>query len=304
MTAKTIMPRFDPFLPRPDQNEAARRILAARSAGKPGFLLGDLTGLGKTLSVWTAVSAMPETEILIICPKGAMPQWRRTISRSGPTNKSVTLLNYERTKSLMAPPKDSKRRSTRAKNNEMAKHGALKRHWPLVVFDDAHRLRNPGSQQTLVCRQLADQADFALYMSATAGQSPHELAYLGRLLGDATGFATDSMDGFRLLMKTLRMGKARGRWKNWSWEPNEPDRARMADLLYKGDNAIGLRRRPGDILGWPEVVRQMAPTALDAQTRKLYDVNWRAFRTEIGLLGGSARTPSCRKCRFCRKLSG
>lgn len=46
-------------------------------------------------------------------------------------------------------------------------------------------------------------------------------------------------------MKRLRIGRARGRWKNWSWEPNDADRRLMSDLLYKGDRAIsdGARRR-------------------------------------------------------------
>ena len=75
--------------------------------------------------------------MLIICPKGAIPQWRRTIARSPDAGKSVTLINFERTKSLMAPPAASTRRSTRAKNNELARHGAPKRIWPLVVIDEA-----------------------------------------------------------------------------------------------------------------------------------------------------------------------
>ncbi|MBU2106624.1 MAG: DEAD/DEAH box helicase family protein, partial [Alphaproteobacteria bacterium] len=164
------------FVPRPHQVAARDAIIAARRAGKPGFLLGDLTGLGKTLSAWLAISAMPDTEVLIVCPKGAIPQWRRTIARSPDTGKSVTLMNFERTKSLMAPPAVSTRRSTRAKNNELARHGAPKRTWPLVVIDEAHRIRNPNSQQGMVCRQVAAAADFTIYMSATAGQAPHELS--------------------------------------------------------------------------------------------------------------------------------
>ena len=138
------------FVPRPHQVEAADAIIAARAAGRPGFLLGDLTGLGKTLSAWLAISAMPEKDILVICPKGAIPQWRRTIAGSPETGKTVTILNFERTKSLMAPPPVSTKRSVRAKNNELARHGALKRVWPVVVIDEAHRIRNPTSQQGMV----------------------------------------------------------------------------------------------------------------------------------------------------------
>ena len=277
--------------PRPHQREATAAILAARSAGQPGFLLGDMTGLGKTLSVWCALAAMPERDVLIVCPKGAIPQWRRTIAHAGLPAKVVTLINYERTKSLMAPPAASKRRSTRAKNNELARHGQPRTMWPIVVFDESHRLRNPYAQQSLVCRQLADAASFSIFMSATAGQAPHELSYLGALLGHASGSAVETLADFRELMKRLRIGKAKGRWTNWSWVANTRDCGVMADLLYKGSRAIGMRRRPSDIAGWPEVQRELAPTALDAGERRLYDATWREFRRELGLLGGSTRRP-------------
>jgi hypothetical protein len=252
-------------------------------------LLGDLTGLGKTLAVWTAAAAMPENDILIVCPKGGMPQWRRTIALSGLPKKSVTLINYERTKSLFAAPPASTKRSVRAKNNELARHGRPKRTWPIVVFDESHRLRNPYAQQSMACRQLADHASFSIYMSATAGQSPHELSYLGRLLGHAVGCPTEALADFRTLMKTLGIGRAKGRWTNWSWQPNERDRTLMSDLLYKGRKAIGLRRRPGDIAGWPEVQRELAATALGPGERRMYEATWREFRREFGLAGGSTR---------------
>ena len=92
------------FVPRPHQLAARDAIVAARREGRPGFLLGDLTGLGKTLSVWAALAAMPEDDILVVCPKGGMPQWRRTMALSGLSPKKVTLFNYERTKSLFTPP--------------------------------------------------------------------------------------------------------------------------------------------------------------------------------------------------------
>jgi hypothetical protein len=271
------------LVPRPHQAEAARAILAARAAGRPGFLLGDATGLGKTLSVWSALAAMPEAEVLVVCPKGAMPQWRRTIRDAGPPAKAVTLINYERTKSLMVSETAPARRSARARNNALAKHGSLKRTWPLVVFDESHRLRNPYAQQTQVCRHLAEAAAFTVYMSATAGQAPHELGYLGPLLGAAVGQPTGTLAEFRALMQRLGIGRAKGRWVNWSWQANARDCAVMADLLYAGPGAIGLRRRPTDIAGWPEVQRELSPTALNPEERRLYDATWREFRREWGI---------------------
>src|SRR3954470_8415440 len=116
MGAPPAEDRGPDFVARPHQEEARDAILAARQAGRPGFLLGDLTGLGKTLSAWLAIARMPEQDVLVICPKGAVPQWRRTIARSGTAAKRVTLINFEKTKTLLAPPPASNKRSVRAKN--------------------------------------------------------------------------------------------------------------------------------------------------------------------------------------------
>jgi hypothetical protein len=150
-------------------------LRAAHDRVDAGDELVPVEGLGQVivspeaeLSVWTAVAAMPEEQVLIVCPKGGMPQWRRTIALSGLAPKSVTLINYERIKSLFKAPPASTKRSVRAKNNELARHGRPKRTWPIVVFDESHRLRNPYAQQSMACRQLADAASFSIYVSATA----------------------------------------------------------------------------------------------------------------------------------------
>jgi hypothetical protein len=79
----------------------------------------------------------------------------------------------------------------------------------------------------------------------------------------------------------------------------------MSDLLYRGRNAIGMRRRPEDIAGWPEVQRELAPVALDSAGKKLYDATWREFRRELGLAGGSTRKPAgwAADLRFRQKAS-
>ena len=105
--------------------------------------------------------------------------------------------------------------------------------------------------------------DRPFFIGARDGVKPEPVVF-GPLLARAADMPSTDLDGFRQLMKRLKMGKARGRWKNWSWEPNEADRARMAALLYRGPRAIGLRRRPEEIAGWPEVQRELAPVALDA----------------------------------------
>jgi hypothetical protein len=53
------------------------------------------------------------------------------------------------------------------------------------------------------------------------------------------------------------------------------------------------------------VQRELAPTALDAPARRLYDATWREFRRELGLLGGSTRKPAgwAADLRFRQKAS-
>ena len=65
----------------------------------------------------------------------------------------------------------------------------------------------------------------------------------------------------------------------------------MSDLLYKGQRAIGLRRHPADIEGWPDVQRELAPTSLTSAEHRLYEVAWRDFRHAMGLSGGNHRRP-------------
>jgi hypothetical protein len=53
------------------------------------------------------------------------------------------------------------------------------------------------------------------------------------------------------------------------------------------------------------VQRELNPTALDTQARRLYDLSWRDLRKELGLFEGSAKSPAARvaEMRFRQKAS-
>ena len=176
----------------------------------------------------------------------------------------------------------------------------------MVVIDEAHRIRNPNSQQGQVCRQMAAAADVH-DLHERDGRTVPTRALLSRAgcSAIATGGAERRAGRLQDADEKLRIGRAKGRWKNWSWEPNEGDRAVMSALLYKGPEAIGLRRRPEDIAGWPEVQRELAPIALDREGAGLYEATWREFRRELGLAGGSTRRPTgwAADLRFRQKAS-
>lgn len=83
--------------PRPHQATAVAAITAARRAGRPGFLLADDVGLGKTITAWRAILDDPAAmTVLIVCPLAVIAQWRRTIEGMGDGGKDVVILNYER----------------------------------------------------------------------------------------------------------------------------------------------------------------------------------------------------------------
>jgi len=86
----------------------------------------------------------------------------------------------------------------RARNRHLARHGNAVRADPLIIFDEAHRLRNPYAQQTMACRSPATAARFRLFPSAMAGQPPHGLGYLGPLLGEAAGADTATLKAMAL----------------------------------------------------------------------------------------------------------
>ena len=106
-------------------------------------------------------------------------------------------------------------------------------------------------------------------------------------------------------MKRLRIGRAKGRWKNWSWEPNEADRRTMSDLLYRGPRPSACDAGPRISRAGRRCSASSRPSRSIGRRRRLYDATWREFRSELGLAGGSTRKPQgwAADLRFRQKAS-
>lgn len=252
---------------RPHQTEAADAIAAAVRAKRPGFLVADDVGLGKTIETWAAALAMEDVEsVLVVCPLAVVAHWRRTIRDMGDGGRRIVVINYDRLKKLFDVPaaiaakvsaKPSRRRKVRTRKVRTAKGVARYGEaceFDLIVWDESHRLKNPEAARTKLAGKLDQEADFVMWLSATAGQNPSELGYLSPLLGSAVG------------------AKAGG------------DLERVRKLLFDGPTPNGIRRSPTDIEGWPEINRILMPVALEGEDRALYDKIWGEFRDELGLL--------------------
>lgn len=280
------------IVPRPDQVEAADLAERSYVAGRCGFLVGDETGLGKTITAQELVRRLTSaTRVLVVCPLSAVAHWRRTIAAMGTHGKRYVIIPSSRLAHLVSVPASAaaaKRRST--KNKRVATLGRSLVQWDLVIIDEAHEMKTPTAQRSALARAVTKGA-FVVWMSATAGSTPLELSYLAPLLGQVTGVAVADLDEWEAWCQAQGIALKRGKFGKWEWEKNDDDLDRMHALLYAGAVPAGVRRRPADITGWPELVRIPYPVALGPAERILYREAWTEFRRAMEL-AARGRDPS------------
>lgn len=313
---------------RPHQEAARDAILQARRSGLPGFLLADEVGLGKTFSVlaaldvWAARRSATPLKVLIVAPLSVLAHWRRSILDFGAGDTVWCVTNYEQARALLHRPESSRTAARRrTQNKRWAAEGRSTISWDVVVLDESHRLKNPLAQRSRAVRQLIETnrlgrrttPAFTVWLSATAGQNPLELAYLAPLLSARRGTRAIRAAEFADWCLSVGVGVRRGRFGAFEYDPSPGDAEQFRALLFdpfttkSGLTATGaLRRRPVDLAGWPPLVRQLAPIELDAATRERYELLWQEFRKVAGLTatgGRDTRTALVEALRFRQKSS-
>lgn len=288
---------------RPHQVEAVEAFKRAMEAGRTTFLNADDVGLGKTIEAWQSLlEALPDVEtILIVTPLSAIAHWRRTIQWMGDNGKRIVILNYDRLKKLFEIPdnmmvkmRGRKRKVARKVRTQkgVAKFGDAYE-FDMIIWDESQKLRNLESARSKLSSKLNIKADILMWLSATAGQDPLELAYLAPLLSEATGARMTELADYEKWCQSQGIQVTRGAFGKWSWrghsddpaerEAADADLALMNRILFGGDVPAGIRRSPTDIVGWPEINRILLPVQLDAEDRINYDLAWQEFRRELAL---------------------
>lgn len=269
---------------RPHQTTAVSAIVAAHRAGRPGFLLADDVGLGKTITTWAAIQELPSVRsVLIVCPLAVIAHWRRTIEAMGDDGKDIVLLNYDRLGKLFEVSAEA-RKKIRSKKG-LARAGSAP-DFDVIVFDESHRCKNPTAARSKLAAKLVAKASFCLWLSATAGQNPLELSYLAPLLASVTGSRAADLKDFEAWCQQQGLGLTRGTFGKWEWRGDAGDCAKVRGLLFdapRGAPPAGMRRRPEDIAGWPEINRILTPIELAPDARELYAQAWTSFRKEMDL---------------------
>lgn len=168
-------------------------IKILNSAAK-GLLIADEVGLGKTIEaglVWTELVARYDMRrLLVVCPKSLQEKWRQelrskfniranivdaaellqTLSENRASNDDfaliVSLSGVRQPKGWDDPAEI--RPTARARLARYLEDNAAEGpFFDLVIFDEAHHLRNPETAQHKSARQIVDLADYKLMLTAT-----------------------------------------------------------------------------------------------------------------------------------------
>ena len=292
---------------RPHQTEGAEAIVNSYNADLPGFMLADDVGLGKTYTIIDAVNRVSakskkRLNILVISPLSVVPHWKHSLRSYGTTNSLWCVTNYDILKNFLKKPVTARTATkTRTQNKRHAKSGLSKVHWDIVICDESHRLKNPLSQRTRCVTRLVttkssgnrETPAFTIWASATAGQNPLDLSYLGSLLAVRTGSKPRDLVDYEQWCLANELGVSRGKFGKWEYIPKKGDYERVRSMLFDEFELDGkklvaaLRRKPTMIAGWPEMMRQALPAILGAKEYKSYELIWEKFVEEMKLIGKS-----------------
>ena len=135
---------------------------------RSGGILADDMGLGKTVQVISAMRLLFNRAklrtALVICPKGLIATWEREFSRWAPELGVAVLVPPARLREDAWKTVAGRRHVLLTNYEQLRTPPEILRRTPpdLIVTDEAHRLRRPGSQVTLGVFELRPKRFWAL----------------------------------------------------------------------------------------------------------------------------------------------
>lgn len=318
--------------PRPHQKEAAIAIAKAAKSGYRGFIEGDGTGLGKTISsafgIYGAMKtcSVKKANVLVICPKGVIEQWGNTFKALKIPNIRLCVVNYEQSKNLLkAPASVNNAKKQKTVNRQTATKGTPVVKWDYIISDESQKLKNwEKAQQAKAFGNIARYSvatgwPFVIWASATIGQTPLELQYLSPLLYQLTNTPHNTPWKAWLYKHGFHITEAK-KSGNLSWiaptskstpeekaqiqQDRREDLGKLNKILFSASSP-SIRRTPIDIAGWPEIQRIAKGISLTPLEYIEYQREWLLFRAEYRLArrGKNPQGALAQQLRFRQKSS-
>lgn len=326
-----VIPFQHRFTPRPHQKEAAVAIAKAAKQGYRGFVEGDGTGIGKTLSSIYGIYGAAKTKgqksvkVLVVCPKAAISQWTNTFKSFPLPGARICVVNYDQANKLLNAPDSAKtvKKASTKKAHLMSK-GTPTVKWDYIVADESQQLKNwedaarAKAFGRIASYQEAADYPFVIWASATIGQNPLELQYLFPLLKQITKDRHGTswvawLQKYNFNVKVTKTGNVALNEPNKNSTPAEKaelERAKRADLnrlnkMLFSPSSPSIRRTPVDIAGWPEINRIPFGSTLTPAEYIEYKKEWMIFRQERSLIlrGKNPNSALVRELRFRQKSS-
>jgi hypothetical protein len=199
-----------------------------------GFLLADGTGVGKTrqlLSIADNYAQQGKKVVIVSKAEVLKPDWKKGTA-SGSFNSDGDLMGIKpkliRDEQLEA----GKVHLTTYQNLIKLKKAGIDKN-TVVLYDEAHSLKNYGSAQTKHGGEISAAAGKVLFATATPADKPLQLGYLERA-GVFAGNSRSKINGwlgYELVDQHVGGGEYVKKWEKKSGVSAEQTHARMAGLF-------------------------------------------------------------------------
>jgi superfamily II DNA or RNA helicase len=150
-------------------------------------LIAEGTGMGKTF-IALAVARERGRRIAVICPKAVVTDWHRSAAKMGIEIYEACGWEWIKTgKSLLGnwlpnPPHKNGKPDKERKNFGFTVPDDVD-----LIFDEAHRAKAMGTQNSLLLKSAVDQGISTMFLTATIADNPTRLWAIGQPLGLHTG---------------------------------------------------------------------------------------------------------------------
>lgn len=229
---------------------------------KGNILLADEPGLGKTITTIAYINAMRFRQVVIVCPASLRLNWQAELNRWLDYHPDIVVLSYD----------------------ALAKHPVSAASQPdrLIVFDEAHYLKNPKAKRTKAALKL--KHDKILFLTGTpVVNRPIELYPILALSG--AKLTRTEYGKYFCAGKLVQVG-----WRPSRWVWDFSGASNVEELNAALREHLMIRRTKAEVLSeLPSKVRQVveldAPNGESPDLQRVLTAAYNSFTRAAGEIG-------------------